>query len=472
MDTIDYKLDRPKRSVLFSIAPIGLGTDSAESLEGYTCRLAQAHFTTRHAVEQVVNGAGAPLYVDKSGPPRLDAPTEVAHQFGRRLADLTMRQDVLCLGLGRLAGRISTMHTLRKYRAWCGDCFCDARAASVPPHLPLVWSLANYHRCVKHGQVLETQCPCCNRQSVASNSWSWAIDHCPWCNKDLARRRQGTTPSLPHLSRRHDVEIDMFGAKVLGEFVTEISQISEPPIACDASAVVHSAVSRGLARHPADFAKTAGLSTSTLHTIVKGTNNPSLVILMRIAAVADVSLAGMLYPQLARIEVRGNPPQALREVGRLRQNRTHDWNLIRQEAAGAMASGEDVTLRKLARELMVDQSYLASRIGNLRAEIVQQGREKRKAKRSEQVRTLAADVAGAREELIALSLTPSARQIGKLLQVEHTSPLMREAMKFANSQLTTLGEPAEAQLANADRQDVGPCVRHPADEVDGAAFER
>ncbi len=450
MDTIDYKLDRPKRSALFSIAPIGLGTDSAESLESYTCRLAQAHFTTRHAVEQVVNGAGAPLYVDKSGPPRLDAPTEVAHQFGRRLAELTMRQDVLCLGLGRLAGRISTMHTLRKYRAWCGDCFCDARAASVPPHLPLVWSLADYHRCVKHGQVLETQCPCCNRQSVASNSWSWAIDHCPWCNKDLARRRQGATPSLPHLARRHDVEVDMFGAKVLAEFVTEISQISESPLACDASAVVHSAISRGLVRHSADFADRAGLSASTLHTVVKGTNNPSLVILMRIAAVADVSLAGMLYPQLAEVEVRGPPPQALREVGRLRQNRTHDWNVIRQGAANALASGQDVTLRKLARELMVDQSYLASRIGNLRSEIVQQGREKRKAKRSEQVKALAVEVTRARGALVAQSLAPSARQIGKFLQVEHTSPLMREAMKIASSQSSTLGTPPKTLSAHAE----------------------
>ena len=450
MDTIDYKLDRPKRSVLFSIAPIGLGTDSAESLESYTCRLAQAHFTTRHSVERIVNETGAPLYVDKSGPPRLDAPTKVAHQFGMRLAELTMRQDVLCLGLGRLAGRISTMHTLRRYRAWCGDCFCDARAASVPPHLPLVWSLADYHRCVKHGQVLETQCPCCNRQSVASNSWSWAIDHCPWCNKDLARRRRGATPSLPHLARRHDVEVDMFGANVLGEFAAEISQTSESPITCDASAVVHSAIARGLARHPADFADRAGLSASTLHTIVRGTNNPSLVILMRIAAVADVSLAGMLYPELARIEARGNPPLALGEVGRLRQNRKHDWNLIRQEAAGAMASGEDVTLRKLARTLMVDQSYLAARIGNLRAEIVQQGREKRRAKRSGHVSALAAEVARARQALVAQSLTPSARQIGKFLQVEHTSPLMREAMKLANSQSRTLGGPLETLSARAD----------------------
>jgi len=450
MDSIDYKLDRPKRSVLFSIAPIGLGTDSAESLESYTCRLAQAHFTTRHAVEQVVNRAGGPLYVDRSGPPRLDAPTEVAHRFGQRLAELTMRQDVLCLGLGRLAGRISTMHTLRKYRAWCGDCFADARAASVLPHLPLAWSIADYHRCVKHGQVLETQCPCCNRQSVASNSWSWAIDHCPWCNKDLARRRQGGTPSFPHLARRHDVEVDMFCSTVLAEFVSEISQISESTPSCDASAVVQSAISRGLARNPFEFAKRAGLSTSTLHTIANRTNSPSLVILMRIAAAADVSLAGMLYPQLARVEVRGSPPQALREVGRLRQNRTHDWNLIRREAADALESGKDVTLRKLARELMVDQSYLAARIGDLRGSIVEQGREKRKAKRIEQVRALATDVARARAELAAQSLTPSARQIGKLLQVEHTSPLMREAMKFASSQSSAFGDRLKTVPAHAE----------------------
>ena len=71
---------------------------------------------------------------------------------------------------------------------------------------------------------------------------------------------------------------------------------------------------------------------------------------------------------------------------------------------------------------MVDQSYLASRIGNLRSEIVQKGREKRKAKSSEQVRALAVDVIRARGALVAQSLAPSAWQIGKFLQVEHTSP--------------------------------------------------
>lgn len=109
-----------------------------------------------------------------------------------------------------------------------------------------------------------------------------------------------------------------------------------------------------------------------------------------------------------------------------------------------------MTLAKLARDLGVDQSYLASRIGDLRANIVQKGREMPKAKRAEQVRSLAAEMHRARESLVERNLRPSARQVAKLLQVNHTSALMRQTLKLASFQSSTLTVSPHTPWARAE----------------------
>ena len=421
----------PPRSALFSQAPIGLGTDLTESLESFTCRLAREHRVARRAIEQMVNRLGKPLYVDDSGPPRLDSPTELAAEFGRRLATLAMQPDVRGLGLGRLAGSISTMHTLRQYRAWCGDCFCDNRDAGVPAHLPLVWSLADYQRCLKHGQVLETQCPCCGRQSVASNSWSREIDHCPWCDKDLARRRMGGVPSFAHMARRHDVDVDTSCSRVLGQFIAQISRLHAKPDDCAVAAAVDSAVARGLAASRAKFSVRAGLPNSTVHTVINRGGSTSITVLMRVAAAADVSMAGLLYSSLWQVDVRGVAPAELSRSPRLRVNRKHDWAQIRREAMAALSAGESVSLQMLARKLKVDQSYFSAQIGEVREEILERARASRAADRKRRLEELTASVRQARECLIANGTRVSARAIGEVLSMPGNSPYIRRAVKLA-----------------------------------------
>lgn len=433
MSEFDYKETRPARSALFSLKPVGLGTSGVESLESYTCRLARLHGVARHSLEKFVNKQGDAVYLNCSGPPRLDSPTEPAMRFAVRLAELTRQPFVAALGLGRFANRMSTMHTLRRYRAWCGDCFCDAREASVPAHLPLVWSLAEYQRCLVHQQVLEAECRACRRRTVASNSWSRDIDHCPWCNCDLARRRKGGTPSFVHLARCWDAELDMFTAVVLGEFAAQASTSMMPADAPDIGRVVRSATERDVASCPAHLARAAGLSVTTLHTIVNRRTNPSMAVLLRLAAVADVSMAGIFYPEFWQEGVRGAAPPALSEAPRLRNNRQHDWAQIRRETAAALGQGEAISLQRVARRLGLDQSYFADRIGDMRQTILERGKETREAERKAKLVELTEMVRQASEALHGRGVRVTARAIGKALARPTGSPYMRQALKLARA---------------------------------------
>lgn len=434
MNNIERPQEWPARSRLSSMAPIGIGTPMAESLESFTCRLAQRHHVPRRAIEQTVNRHGEPLYLYAGGPPRLDSPTLLAQRFGQRLAELTMRSDVAALGLGRFAERISSMHTLRNERAWCAQCFLDARSASKPAYLPLVWSFTDYRLCHVHRRVLDQKCPICNTTSVASNSWSRAIDHCPCCNGDLARQdTNGDSPSM-RASEGRDVAVTMHCSAILGEFVAEISAVTDPALPCKIDEEIADAIHRGLATHAGDFAAKAGMAKSTLHCIQSGRNTASLEALVRIVAMADISLAGLFYPLLRKQNVRGPAPPGLRHAHKLRVRRMHDWDQIRKETEKALAADHPISLRQLSSQLGVEQSYFTAHLKEFHQELLARGKEVVAARNRDQRKQLTDKVRQARLSLRHQGQRDTNRAIGRALGMPVHSPNMRYALAETKSE--------------------------------------
>ena len=118
---------------------------------------------------------------------------------------------------------------------------------------------------------------------------------------------------------------------------------------------------------------------------------------------------------------------------RLRSSRQHDWEQIRRDAQNALSRGEAVSLQRLARELGVDQSYLAERIGDIRHAILERGCEARKGERIARLAELTETVRQTRKSLIEQGTRVTARAIGKALNYPTGSPYMRQALKLARS---------------------------------------
>lgn len=430
MSTVSSPSSLPERSVLFSLMPIGLGTPGVESLESYVCRLAQRHGVPRRTLERFIHQQGESIYYDVAGPPRLDSPSPLGRRFAERLARLTQRPEVLRLGLSRFEGCLADSHTLRRNRAWCGRCFHEARVAGVPAHLPLLWSLTSYPRCIVHGIVLETVCRVCRRRSDPTNSWTRAIDHCPWCGKDLADGGAAPSLSFAQLAWTGAPDVDVWCGRTLGAFVAQASAQAGPLGGADLRRVVDSAIDRGVAANMAGLTRQAGLPLITLHSLIQRKGNPALAVLVRLATAAGVSMYGILDPGSWCDNDAEHPPRNLGELPRLRKRQYHDWASIRREVSGALARGEVEPASTLAQRLGVDASYLSAKLGkDLYAQVIHRAREARRARRQERQVVLAQQMREARQCLLEQGIRPSANKISKLLERSSRGATFKAAYK-------------------------------------------
>lgn len=238
----------------------------------------------------------------------------------------------------------------------------------------------------------------------------------------------GTGPYL-QLARWGLESSDQHFSNILADFVASTSNSLLEPNESDIRRAVESAVDRGIARHPADFADKAGLAKSTLHHVVYHRNRPSLAVALRVAAAADVSMAGLFIPEKWAVGISGRAPKALESAPRLRNPRKHDWAQIRRYAQVALDRGEAVSIRRLAQELEIDEAQCGTNIGELRTTLLQRGREVRQAQWERKLEALIEEVMEARRSLMEQNKRLTARAIGKEVGRPVGSPFMRHALR-------------------------------------------
>jgi hypothetical protein len=88
------------------------------------------------------------------------------------------------------------------------------------------------------------------------------------------------------------------------------------------------------------------------------------------------------------------------------------WSVVSSQARSSLKQGERVTLRQLASDLDVDASQFASRIGEVRHEILRHAKKERSAQREVKIQALADSVREVRLSLKAQGVRVSARRIG------------------------------------------------------------
>jgi hypothetical protein len=169
----------PKRSYLYRLQPIAVGSVYVESLTGYVARLAEAH--------SVATGALMALELR----PRVSPDSWVAAKQQRSFQNSSFIYDAHILnGLGEsprqwtgmleaLTGQdslhtltmlnwgqvISNCDLLRRVRAWCPHCYGSWRNTNQPIYEPLLWNICAVTVCLNHRRPLARCCPHCKRES-------------------------------------------------------------------------------------------------------------------------------------------------------------------------------------------------------------------------------------------------------------------------------------------------------------------
>lgn len=162
-------------SVLYALAPMGIGTPLVESVQSYVRRLAQAHCVRPFAmISYIIDAADtsvSTLAYERGGKKTsqevnwrgMSGLGKVAQRWVNRLSELTGRNDLAYLNFLPYQHGLTECGLSRLERAWCPMCYNDWRSRRLPVYDPLLWSVQAVTFCPYHHTQLETMCPHCGR---------------------------------------------------------------------------------------------------------------------------------------------------------------------------------------------------------------------------------------------------------------------------------------------------------------------
>ena len=192
-------LEIPKRSRLYFLEPIGVGTPYTESISSYLTRLSQEHCVTP---KKLIMGEIAPLILgdkyhsemlsknvstifdNSDAKPAINGMRDMTRSLVEALEKLTLRQDFKFLSSLTWKGIIKDRGLFRQNKAWCPKCFEQWRQEKKPIYEPLLWSFKDVNFCPQHHCQLKDRCPNCDSQQRAISNSS-RLGFCSQCKSWL-----------------------------------------------------------------------------------------------------------------------------------------------------------------------------------------------------------------------------------------------------------------------------------------------
>lgn len=220
----DLPIVSPRRSRLFSLAPIGVGTIHQEALSSYMVRLARAHSVSP---SDLCNRELLPITDIKMGrtmanfamkdAKTLNGLNKYATEATRGFQQLTGRNDLENCTLLPWKDILDprAVGLLHPHPRWCPACFIDWRAKSVEPYWPLLWFLSPATQCPTHAKTLEDRCPHCGNHQPFVPRHSH-LDYCSHCGESLGFLTAAVNPRKEFAGK----STTRFASNAVAEMVT------------------------------------------------------------------------------------------------------------------------------------------------------------------------------------------------------------------------------------------------------------
>jgi hypothetical protein len=225
----------PARSRLYSLQPIGIGSQLSESLTSYVSRLAEAH---RVRLSTVVLHEIVPHFHRRSIATDGGANELLSHfngslngtgRTGARLLQIVESltgQDLVATTMQRWSSVLASRNLLKEMQAWCPDCLEVWRATNQPVYIPLLWQLKAVNVCPVDGCDLVDICPNCQRRHRPF-SWNWKPGLCPKCGVYLGNAgRRGADRLYANNSVR---KREMFKTESIVEILEQNPKLQSSP---------------------------------------------------------------------------------------------------------------------------------------------------------------------------------------------------------------------------------------------------
>lgn len=287
----------PSRSRLYSLEPIGIGTDGVESLTGYVARLANAHYVPvgtliANELHSLVTQTQKHSYLHQ-----IRGCTEVLNSTGQMawdvvyaLEDLTLRHDLHYLTLVQWANVLPVKGLLRHNRVWCLECYGEWQRNQKIVYEPLLWAFSVVSICQHHKRKLSSKCPFCNHE-LSPLSWHSQPGYCSKCHHWLGSENIIATQELPPL----ELDWQAWVIKNIGELLAYTSCMSVTPERERVASAFRLCITKTTQGNIAAFARKLGLLKSAVWQWQSGKALPQLFVLLKICHALGISLLEFLF---------------------------------------------------------------------------------------------------------------------------------------------------------------------------------
>lgn len=405
------------RSVLHALQPLGLGSDQAESLLSYFCRLATSHCTSTLELSRKMLGfMGSEPTVKYAWYDRqISGLGEGALTYTAALAATTTVSDLhlhtFLPWQKVIAGNGLPLH---KAGQFCPQCLYEDRHTAQTPYLRLCWEPALVTVCHRHQVPLQQCCPHCQHTNVRHTRAFTVVGWCGNCGKFMG------VESAP----QEMDELALWQAQQVALLVG-LQQSSALDLETDSvlEGVAH-VIERTCDGKYAALARHLGIAKSTIHTWLRDRRTPTVDMTLRVARFAQIDLAALLTGQTDTWTLPQTSPQlslALDYPERPKWNRrvhTHDWDHIEQQLQSILRQPMPVSVMHAASVVRVPSRMLYMNCNTTARKIAHRWLQYLKRRQQSHVVAAWPYIETASRQLLDAGMSPSMREIEKMVPAQ------------------------------------------------------
>lgn len=417
----------PKRSYLYSLEPLGVGTPEVECLTSYVTRLAEAHsvatgvlmlqeiipllneqyeFKTEQARLNYQYG-----HMNQSRSKRaLNGMGVMAASMVQVLEQLTLRSGLRSLTMLKWVNVLPTRGLLRPIRAWCPLCYYEWHKVGQVIRDPLIWTIEVVTVCPHHHQRLLYHCPHCHKPNRV---WAWHLrpGYCSDCGEWL-----GISPAVvsQEVLSKNELKWQLWVVNNIGELLAASQSLSSEPPKARVTQNIVASVNQVAQGSISTFVRLLGKYKRSLREWHSGRQIPQLSNLLPICHFLEISLLDFLTGNIAitHLDRLNTQLQGKQQSSRRRPPKKVDSEKVRSILQAALEENPPPSMKDVLKRLDKNCSeQVYPHFPDLYSAILSRYAAYKKAKSQEEMRSSLEAVIERKEYP-----PPSMEEVGRRLQ--------------------------------------------------------
>jgi hypothetical protein len=415
----------PKRSRLYHLPPVGVGTPFVESLTSYIARLAKSHsvfpgiLLSKEIVPLVPKVyRSTNLFGTRNLTGAVNGTGSMALDLVQVLETLTLRNDLPFLTLISWTNVLPQRKLLRPVRAWCPTCYEEWRSTKQIIYEPLMWSIEALTLCPLHRKRLHFQCPHCRCQFSPLAPYSQP-GYCSKCLKWLGISSNSEQFNSKALGEE-ELVWQIFVSDSIGKLLAAAPDLPQPLLRERMAQAFCAYVTQVTEGNIAAFARLLQIPKNKVWMWHSGKVLPQLNVLLKVCYCLRTSVLNFLLKDTVEenVNLMTTLPQT-QVVNQFTQspNVESDLNRVQRLLEGVLQGDEEPPppMTEVAKHLGYDKRVLRRRFPGLCRAISAQYLEYKKEARAERIKQCCEEVQQAVKHLYTQGVYPSEANVSKTL---------------------------------------------------------